>query len=933
MNCQQKAIALAESSTHEEAAGVLDSIDADESIAVAQELKEFCYSSWSTEPIAARQASAALDALNTLFPTPEIRGIAAWIRGIADITEGGFENAIGNLARAHDLFVSIDKPREAAETQVAKLIPLGLTGQYEKAIHVGKSALSVFENLKDDIAAGKIEINLSNIAARQGRYFEAKTFGISAVNRFTSAADTHWQVIAENDLANTLAELNQFDEAEQLYKRALKTADTQEMHLTKAELTASLGNLQTFRGQYGPAIKSLEESRRGFEQLSMPHEKVIAELEIAEIYQILNLTKEAKEIYERIPAQLRDFKMRGEEARSHTNYGKLALETGDLDVAGKELNSAAELYRHEKNPSGLAKVQLWLGKLELICGRYENALSFVEASTKLIEEKQSPRLYLEASLLCGETLRRLGRIDDASKALKKSADIGIKTEQIDIAISSLVGLAKISIATNSTVDAQSYLKKAIDLVEALRSPIPAEEFRMTFLANKLEPFELSARLHLTNDDVEEAFVWTERARSRTLFELLNSGPTVGTDADADESEFIKQRERLNWCYSRISRGLSNEADDRKEIEKLEKSLATKRLRGASVGGANDAVNYEMDWDGFTKGLALNLGDERCLIEFSRIDGQYSAFIVDSDGIEHLDSIASEAQVLECLEELRFQFETLRFDADRLERFRDQLIQRTNQCLEELYELLVMPFEDRIKDKHLVIVPVGSLFYIPFGALFDGDSYLVEKRRIVLSPSAAIWHKSKTDIRREVTEAGIFAFAGNDIPYVEDEAAAVKSELRHGRIFSGESATVKNYFETSPDFDVIHLACHGEFRSDSPMYSNLRLSDGFLTVSDISRQSLKASLVTLSACETGLNEIFAGEEILGLARGFLSAGAANILMTLWTVNDASTKELMSCFYSYLATGTSVSEALRRAQTKLIDQKAHPYYWAPFAMIGE
>ena len=107
----------------------------------------------------------------------------------------------------------------------------------------------------------------------------------------------------------------------------------------------------------------------------------------------------------------------------------------------------------------------------------------------------------------------------------------------------------------------------------------------------------------------------------------------------------------------------------------------------------------------------------------------------------------------------------------------------------------------------------------------------------------------------------------------------------------------------------------------------------MTVRDICSQNLKAEIVTLSACETGLNKIFAGDEILGLARGFLSAGAKSLILSLWTVNDETAVDLMKLFYQQLQTGETASKALQIAQCNLIERGFHPYLWSPFVLIGK
>ena len=179
---------------------------------------------------------------------------------------------------------------------------------------------------------------------------------------------------------------------------------------------------------------------------------------------------------------------------------------------------------------------------------------------------------------------------------------------------------------------------------------------------------------------------------------------------------------------------------------------------------------------------------------------------------------------------------------------------------------------------------------------------------------------------------LLACADERIPLVNDEVKQLSKILPGAVKLAGKDATFSAFQKHSANFDLIHLACHGQFRPDSPMYSSLHLADGWVTVRDVYSRRLNAQLVTLSACETGLSKISPGEEILGLARGFLSAGVRSLLLSLWTVNDEATTRLMKEFYANLQRGTDVSASLRIAQKSFIDRGEHPYYWAPFFVIG-
>jgi CHAT domain-containing protein len=130
---------------------------------------------------------------------------------------------------------------------------------------------------------------------------------------------------------------------------------------------------------------------------------------------------------------------------------------------------------------------------------------------------------------------------------------------------------------------------------------------------------------------------------------------------------------------------------------------------------------------------------------------------------------------------------------------------------------------------------------------------------------------------------------------------------------------------------LHLACHGTFRPDNPAFSSLALFNENLTVADAQKLDLTGKFVALSACETGLNKIVSGEELIGLTRGFLAAGASSLLLSLWTVNDESTLGLMKNFYREMR-GNNPSKSLQLAQIQLLKEKSHPYYWSPFVLIG-
>lgn len=896
-------------------------------VRLARALKDECYRLWTSSPANARLVASALKTLARADPSVEVKAILHWVAGIANITRGKLETAVDDLNAASKLLSRIGNRHESAQPQVAKLIALAMLGRYDEAQAAGRRALKIFEQFNDQLAAGKIEMNLSNVVSRRDQYRLAESYCLSAYKRFAKLGETTWQTMAENGLANTYAELNEFDKAERFYSRALARARSARMNLTVAEIEASIGNLALFRGRYADALRSLERSRQMYERLAMPHQTAIAELEIADIYAELNLNSEAAELYRILIPKLHGLKMRAEEARARANYGRVRVAIDDPAAAKKELRRAARLYQAEKNPVAASAVELRLASLESAASNNTVALKMIDAAWPSIEASENARLVVAATWLRGDILAKLGDHASAEEELSKALDRARRSDQPAVAQAAMNSLGELSQRTGDTGRAERYFCAAIDSVEAARAPLPGEEFRMAFLAKTLAPYENLARLYVEEGRVEEAFLCVERARSRSLLEAMSRSRR----SSAVGSSVSKIREELNAYYSRLDRADPEEAGRlQNEIQKREKLLASTALRKQSTARHRGPAEAHADLD--IRRLQQRLGRTRALVEFVISDDSISAFVITHDAVHHVRDMAVASEIMSLLEGLHFQFGALRFGSDAVGAFMPQLKERANSYLAALFDQLLRPVEALIADRDLVIVPAGPLNYVPFAALFDGARYTVASREIIHSPSAAVWLKLNSRRVPGPRNALVMAYADEKIPLVYTEASQLGRTLPNSTKITGRRATFAAFERRAPEFDLIHLACHGQFRPDNPMFSSLHLADGWITVRDICSRRIRAGLVTLSACETGLSRVFAGEEILGLARGFLSAGAKSLILSLWTVNDAATVELMLDFYDSLQRGLSVAASLRVAQQNLIKRGEHPYFWSPFFAIA-
>ncbi len=908
-------------------------------------LKEICLDGWSTNPAQALGAAASLHLLAELRPHPEIKALTSWAAGLKALIDGQLELAISELDDSERRFLRLGKTHTAAATQVSKLIALSLLGRYEEAVECGLHAREVFLAYNDFRAAGKIEHNIGNLHFRRDRYYEAEIFQVAARERFAALNDQKQLATVNNCLANTYALLHKFKSAEELFEQALQQAAAADQPVTLAGTEGNIGLFALLQGRYDRALDYLERSRQHYTSLGLTIQAVLAEQDIADAYVELNLAIEALEIYERVIPIFAEHGMRAEQARAQAYGGRALILLGRTKEAQRWLEQAQRLYAAEENPVGAALVALTHAQLLYREGKVEGArLMASQAEPALLVSGSWQRLFL-ARWLRAEADRALGNHGRARELLEQTLEQAEAHGQPQIAERCFSSLGAVALEQGDVKLAEVNFKKAIELTEELRAPIPGEEFRTAFFSNRISPYHELAKLCLNESEsrVVEALIYVERARSRALADALAGRVTLFTDPRDDfeahmQSQAGKLREELNYLYNQMHRPVRGTIQSQEKNSELERELLererkllkiTRQLQHRRVRGQNETPEQER----FSiKRLQAALGADRALVEYTSIDDRLVAFVVTNERVEVVRDLGRESEVVSGLERCRFQIDTLRFGSKRVRSHLSSLAERTQKHLRSLYDRLLRTAESMIGKRQLVVVPHGALHYLPFQALHDGESYLIERREISFAPSAVVLQQCLDRPRHDFQKALLLGVADEQIPGVRDELRALDHVFANVTRFLDEAATIDVLRENSMDVDVLHLACHAHFRSDNPLFSSLRLSDGWFTARDAYNLKLNCGLVTLSACETGMNAVAPGDEVMGLVRGFLSAGSPTVMMSLWTVDDEATTELMAAFYGELAKTKSPATALRSAQIKLLRERPHPFFWSPFVLVG-
>ncbi len=908
-------------------------------VELAIAIKDLCYAAWDSNPTQATRAAAALSMLAARLNDPEVHALAAWTSGIAALATGRMEDAIVALDAAALRFRERGQSHMAARVQVGKLMALALLGRYDEAELCGLQARDIFIACGDETSAGRIELNLGHAALRRDRYAEAERYYRSAYVRFLSSGEAALLARTETALADVLMCRHQFAAAQLLYEQALQRATDAGLGVIQAQTECNLGNLALAQGRYAQALEYLERSRRHYAALNMPHESAYADLELAEAYLELNLIAEADAIFARAVPLFASLGMRAEQAWALAHHGQTAMLLGNYEAARQRLEAARRLFEAEHNEVRVALVTLFEAHLFYHMGRFRAAAEAAWRAEHVFRAANNRTRRLFAAWLRGEALRAAGDHADAAPLLRSTLQEAETGSVLHIAQRCTTSLGLLALACGDLGAAEEQLTRAIAMIESMRAPLPAEEFRTAFIADKLSPFQEMVRICLDTGRVIEALHYVERARSRALVEMLGgAAPGVQHPRDAFEVEAFNRlaslRQELNWYYQRLGRELEREQIDRSIVSELqtiaqqhEASILelTRQIQqrgGSSVG--------ETPFD-LTR-LQSALGSDSVLVEYYSIGGELLAFVATADQVQVVRRLARERDVEETVDHLRFQIDAMRRDVRSKQHHASQLLQRVRHYLMRLYDMVLRPLHPFINKRRLIVVPHRTLHYVPFHALCDGERYVVEQHEVCSAPGASVLYHCLQP-KKPRSRCGVFIGVPDvRAPRVRDEICAIAPLWDDRVVLLEQAATLDALRQYAPQAEVLHLACHGRFRPDSPLFSSLRLADGWLTTLDVYHLDLSCDLVVLSACETGMSMLAPGDEVIGLIRGFLAAGAPSVLVSLWTVDDATTAQLMTTFYTLLRAGERPAAALRRAQLELMRDYPHPFFWAPFVLVG-
>lgn len=655
---------------------------------------------------------------------------------------------------------------------------------------------------------------------------------------------------------------------------------------------------------------------------------------------------------------------------SNQAFDSQKLELG-IDYCQNALTVLDSLDEHSDNTLWL-RGSIWneLGALHRYSKNWDESVECYQRDLAILKQLNNAHGTGIIHLNLGEVYQDKGEsyLDLAEREYDQALTILRRYQDRYLEADVLLNLGTLYEQLNDLQQAITHYTQAIEVIEDLRTRVSAEEARFGFFTTMTKAYANLLQLHIKLDKTDDAFNLSERARSRSFIELLANRP-IRVPQNIPGSLVNREqhlRESLQTLYL-------NADEHKDEVDQLESELNQTLQQIRLID--SEYTDLRTVHPCTVSQVQEMLPEKSALLSYFVTDSAIFAFVAISKKL-------TAHQLPITLEILQSAFD----EANYLLRIQPDSQGRLHKpwMLERLYEMLIQPFVHELEGaEKLYILPHGPLHVVPIHALMyqteSGDTRTVlDDFQIVYAPSATVLVEYCQKDRNMAAQS-LLAVGHNsdDLVYTEDEAHRLADLVEGATKLVDEHATASAIVKQAANFRWIHFACHAWFNKQLPLMSSLQLSDAPLYASDILQNlRLNAELVTLSACDTGRSHVLKGDELLGLVRAFMYAGTPSVVVTLWPVNELSTRIFMEHFYQQLVERVPKAQALRLSQQYLreltvaqveeimaqlgepdpvkkvadlmknkagevrqsnhiLEDKvfAHPYFWAPFVLIGD
>jgi CHAT domain-containing protein len=475
---------------------------------------------------------------------------------------------------------------------------------------------------------------------------------------------------------------------------------------------------------------------------------------------------------------------------------------------------------------------LYRAAVLLESGKPAAAREFAEPADEILAESSLVGKAVAAAVLLGRICLATGDLAGAKRWSAAAVERLRRTDTAPLRFHVHALLGTVAEAEGDVHAALSALLTANSVVESVRGRLQHDELKVAFLAGKQHVYESLVGLLLRlGNNLSETLRYVERAKSWSLVDSVTRQAQPGYEASSqrftDEKTVGSLRQKLSWLYRLLDRaesaprGRQADADQlRSRIAECERELITALTTShrADPDGPGSFSVYD-----FRAELIHELLNEHtAVLEYFTIRDALHLFVVTRRELRHIP-LGQMDELRRVRRLLRLQMAKGHHFATRATCGEEAWIAVTLLHLRRLYDILIAPAERWLTPGHWAVVPHGDLHGLPFHALHDGSCYIIDQHTISYAPSASILHLCCSRDAAKSEHSLVMGVPDPSAPFIQQECEAVAELLPGARLFLGEKATAQNLRTECSDTRILHLATHGVFRADNPMFSSLRLS--------------------------------------------------------------------------------------------------------------
>jgi CHAT domain-containing protein/Tol biopolymer transport system component/Tfp pilus assembly protein PilF len=869
---------------------------------------------------------------------PEERAEALYFLGILHSRAENYPTAVGHLREA----LAIYEEYEILDRLAENYSTLGIVEEnaldFDKALEAFTASLALNEEIGEDLNRGRELRRIGRIYyLRLNQYAQAKKYFQQAYKLFEELEHNEQKVETLLELGLVAEKQGDFTPALDFYQKAqaLATAEDLQAGLSKALLYQA--NSHWFQGNYQKAFRFQKESLEIAEAIKDKRQQTFIFNTLGLIYWTLNDSKRALENLNRSLNLAVEVQSPLDVASANNNIGLVYRKDKNYEKSIEFFNKALEKDIELKSKWGQGYTHRNLGMSFMRMKKLDEAETHIAQAIDLSREIGNQTNLVKSMLESGHLALEKNQCEKAIPVFQETGQLAEKLNIPEVNWRALRGEGVCLAKDGRNGDAAEQYKKAVAVVDGMRAAIKVEEFQNGFLTDKQDVYKELILILLNLGQVEESFNYAERAKSRSFIDLLGN-QRISLKNDVSQklyNQLTDQKQKIRSIEDAL--GVARSGPDEEVIKEIAANLVKARSRYQDLliqakEESPEISNFVTVESITLKELEKLLEPQVALVEYLVTENELVAWVIRQGGIEVVRTPVKEADLSELIADYRKRMQ--------------QLAPLDDQTA-QLYNWLIRPIDPLIDEKRVLgIIPHSHLHYISFSSLRDGESYLMEKHPLFFSPSASVlkFTFARKKAKKESGAVKVLAL-GNpdlgdlnyDLPLAEMEANAIKWDFPEIEVLTRDKATESWLTEHIEEYQIIHIASHGEFDPVNPLFSSLKLTkdtaeDGNFEVNEVFSLNINADIVTLSACQTGLGKITGGDELVGLNRAFIYAGTHSLLSSLWRVSDISTAILIKHFYRNYSQETK-AESLRKAQLLVKRLYPHPSYWAGFNLTGD